>query len=175
MEWMLLVSRVLLVVLLLAMVMLLLLLLTGCLLHCTGPRVATWHNVQRVASLLAISELSLRSGSNGSHIQSTSGNFASSWCVMMVGSSHCCSSYTVNSCISGRDSLHSLFVQVQNVWSQHSHKFSERFITKIAMQCIAKQIESLKRVVIGSQLAYGLGCGQLIEAQIQETQLQKAV
>jgi hypothetical protein len=43
MEWMLFVSRVLLVVLLLAMVMLLLLLLllTGCLLHCTGPRVAT--------------------------------------------------------------------------------------------------------------------------------------
>jgi hypothetical protein len=173
MEWMLLVSRVLLVVLLLAMVMLLL--LTGCLLHCTGPRVATWHNVQRVASLLTISELSLKSGSNRSHIQSTSGNFASSWCVVMVGSSHCCSSYTVNSCISGRDSLHSLFVQVQNVWSQHCHKFSERFITKIAMQCIAKQIESLKRVVIGSQLAYGLGCGQLIEAQIQETQLQKAM
>ncbi len=156
---------------------LVILLLVGCLLSHAGSRIASSHHVQRMAPLLSIPELSLgRSGCNRKHTQSTSRTLASSRCMMMIaGSAQCCSCHTVNCRISCRDRFCVLFVQVQNVWSQPSHKLPKRFLTKVAVQWISKQIERLEGIVVSSQLAYSLGCCQLIEAQIQQTQLQKAM
>ncbi len=157
---------------------LVILLLVGCLLSHASSRIASsQYHVQRMAPLLSITELSLgRRGCNRKRTQSTSRALASSWCMMMMaGSAQRCSCHTVNCCISCRDRFRGLFVEVQNVWSQPSHKLPKRFLTKVAVQWISKQIERLEGIVVSSQLAYSLGCCQLIEAQIQQTQLQKAM
>lgn len=68
---------------------------------------------------------------------------------VVTGSAQGSSSHTVNRCVSCRNRLHSLFVEVHDMWCNPSDQLAQRLLAQVAVQWISQQVDCLERVVIG--------------------------
>jgi hypothetical protein len=71
--------------------------------------------------------------------------------------------------------LHALLVQVVDPREQARHRLAERVLAGVRLHRVAQQADRPQRAVVGHELAQGLGRADLVEAHVQDGQLQQAV
>lgn len=71
--------------------------------------------------------------------------------------------------------LDGLLVEVSQLREEPSDHLAELVVSDVALDRVPQQVQDQKGVVVGDELAQSLGGGQLVEAQVQNRELQEPV